>query len=96
MRRASASIGANIAEGCGQHSQRELGRFLQVAIASASETQHHLMFAHQIGLLAAHDHARLTRELGELRRMLSALQGRVRESLKTENQLPTTNDSQLH
>lgn len=95
MRRASASIGANIAEGCGQRSQREFARFLQIAIASASEAQHHLAFATEIGLLTSRDHTRLLRELAQLRRMLSARHARVQESLQTENQSPTANGSRL-
>ncbi|MGO9647270.1 MAG: four helix bundle protein [Terriglobales bacterium] len=39
MRRASASIGANIAEGTCRRGDCEFGRFLQTAIGSASELE---------------------------------------------------------
>jgi four helix bundle protein len=37
MRRCSASIGANIAEGCGKLGNNEFQRYLQIASGSASE-----------------------------------------------------------
>ena len=96
MRRAAASIGANIAEGCGQRSGREFSRFLQMAIASASEVQHHLAFACGVGLIPPRDFSALSGELTQLRRMLTALQNRVRESLTTGDLVPTANDSGSH
>ena len=39
MRRASASVGANIAEGSCRKGDAEFGRFLQIAIGSASELE---------------------------------------------------------
>jgi four helix bundle protein len=42
MRRCSASIGANIAKGCGKRSNAEFQRFLQIASGSGSELDYHL------------------------------------------------------
>ena len=42
MRRCSASIGANIAEGCKKRGNNEFQRFLQIASGSASELEDHL------------------------------------------------------
>lgn len=85
LRRAAASVGANIAEGCGQSSQREFARFLRIAAASVSEAQHHLTFARGVGLIPARDQRRLCEELSRLRRMIVALQARVRATLAAEN-----------
>jgi four helix bundle protein len=42
MRRSSASTGANIAEGCCRKGDNELGRFLQIAVGSASGLEYHI------------------------------------------------------
>jgi four helix bundle protein len=51
IRRACASIPANIAEGWGRSGKTELGRFLQVFMGSASELEYHLLLAHDLGFL---------------------------------------------
>jgi four helix bundle protein len=40
MRRASSSIPANIAEGCGRDGEAELARFMQISMGSASELEY--------------------------------------------------------
>jgi four helix bundle protein len=52
IRRASASIPANIAEGRGRSGVAELARFLHIATGSASELDYHLMLARDLGFLA--------------------------------------------
>jgi four helix bundle protein len=55
LRRSSASIGANIAEGCGRRSDAEMKRFLQIARGSANEVEYHLLLARDLQYLAAEE-----------------------------------------
>jgi len=77
IRRCSASIAANIAEGCGRRGNGEFHRFLQVASGSASELDYHLLLARDLCFLGNDQYGSLAKQLGELRRMLTALILRV-------------------
>jgi len=76
-RRASASIGASIAEGCGRRSDAEMKRFLQIARGSASELECHLLLAKDSHLLAAEDFRDLEEKILEVQRMLASLVERL-------------------
>jgi|SRR5579864_2108463 four helix bundle protein len=78
MRRASASIGANIAEGSCRGGDLDFARFLQIAVGSASELEYHLLLARDLELLKAPDHQRLSDEAVELKRMLTSLMQKLR------------------
>ncbi|HSH82709.1 MAG TPA: four helix bundle protein [Herpetosiphonaceae bacterium] len=73
MRRASASIPANVAEGCGRSGRLEFTRFLQIASGSASELEYHVLLARDLGFLSERDYTWLTREVSEVKRMLTSL-----------------------
>jgi four helix bundle protein len=78
IRRASSSIPANIAEGCGKNSEAELARFFQIARGSASELEYHLLLARDLDILPVSDYERLTKELGEIQRMLASYINRLK------------------
>ena len=78
MRRAAASIPANIAEGCGHGTEREFARFLQMALASASELEYHLLLAVDLGMLPRRRYLELDSAVIEVKRMLTALIHNVR------------------
>jgi four helix bundle protein len=78
MRRSAAAIPTNIAEGCGHATQRELARFLQIALASAHELHYQLLLAHDLGALPGPLYARLDARTEQVKQMLSALLRRVR------------------
>jgi four helix bundle protein len=70
MRRASASIPANIAEGCGKESDADFCRYIQIAMGSASEVDYHLILARDLGFLAESDYQQLNDQTQEIKRML--------------------------
>ncbi len=78
IRRASASIGANLAEGCGRRSDAEMGRFALMAMGSASELDYHLLLARDLGLMHSNEYSSASGELSEIRRMLTALTLKIR------------------
>ena len=78
MRTASSSIGANIAEGACRKGDCEFGRFLQIAIGSASELEYHLLLAHDLELLKLPDYERLSEEVMQVKRMLASLIHKLR------------------
>jgi four helix bundle protein len=80
IRRASSSIPANLAEGCGRNSDRELARFARIALGSANELDYHLLLARDLGYLTPADHKRAIDELAELKRMIAKFIARVTDS----------------
>ena len=84
MRRAAASICANIAEGCGRGTARDFARFIQMALGSASELEYHLVLAADLGFMSADVHSQIQASLVAVKRMLSGLVRRlVVDSKKT-------------
>jgi four helix bundle protein len=73
MRRAAVSVPANVAEGCGRGSDADFGRFLQIALGSASELEYHLILARDLGFIAPAEHQTMEEAATEVKRMLSGL-----------------------
>ncbi len=73
IRRASASIPANLSEGCGRGSDAELSRFTQIAMGSACELEYHLLLTYDLGLIKFDIYISLNKELIEIKKMLSSL-----------------------
>ena len=78
VRRAAASIPANIAEGCGRGSDNELRRFLEIAMGSASELEYHLLLVHDLNMLNPEAYQQLNEQTCEVKRMLAAFIGKIK------------------
>jgi four helix bundle protein len=73
IRRSSASIAANLVEGCGRRSDGEMARYIQISMGSGAELSYHLLLARDLGFLKSAEHSELDNDLGEVMRMLSSL-----------------------
>jgi four helix bundle protein len=80
LRRCSASIPANIAEGCGRSGDAELARFMLISMGSASELEYHLLLARDLAYLSAQHYQELSQGAGEVKRMLSTFITKLRHS----------------
>lgn len=73
IRRSAASIGANLAEGCGRVSRRDFARFATIALGSASELEYHLVMAADLELIDRDTHLRSDTAVVQVKRMLAGL-----------------------
>lgn len=78
LRRAAASIAANLAEGCARGSDADFGRFVQMALGSTSEVDYHLLLARDLGYIDVETHKLLEPNIHSTRRMGLALLKRLR------------------
>ena len=78
IRRACASIPTNIAEGCGRNTSADFGRFLQIAMGSASETEYLILLAHDLKYFNANQYAELIDTIIRVKKMLTALLKNIR------------------
>jgi four helix bundle protein len=83
LRRSAASIGANLAEGCGRQTNPEFARFVKVSMGSASELDYHLLLSRDLGFLEADTYERAAMSLTEVRKMLASLLSTVELETQT-------------
>ena len=80
IRRAAASIPANITEGRGRAANSELRQFLFISLGSASEMQYHVLLARDLNLLSDKQFAVLDPRIAEIKRMLFGLIEKIKKS----------------
>jgi four helix bundle protein len=78
IRRASASIATNIAEGCGRNTDNELARFLEIAMGSASELEYLLQLSNDLNFLDKAKSDELDTAVIEIKKMLTSFIRNIR------------------
>lgn len=82
LRRASTSIPANIAEGCGRGTDNELDRYVRISLGSSTELEYHLLLARDLGHLSRSDYDLLSTATLEVQSMLAGLSRTVKRPRK--------------
>jgi len=78
LRRASSSIPANIAEGCGKFSQKDLAHYLNISLGSSNEAEYFLLLSKDLNYLGNEKYVGLADNINEIKAMLISLIGKVR------------------
>jgi four helix bundle protein len=73
IRRASASIGANLMEGSHRNNTREYRQFVGIANGSAGELKYHLLLGRDLGYIEASQYEGLRKECDDICKMLRGL-----------------------
>jgi four helix bundle protein len=74
IKRAAVSIPTNIAEGCGRNSNKELSRFIDIAIGSAFELETLLQISFELNYIEELEYNTLMKDLYEIQKMMYGLQ----------------------
>ena len=79
LRRASSSIGANIAEGSGRSTNKDFASFLHNSMGSIKECEHFLYLSKDLNYLSSHKYEELKNNLESIGKMLNKFIQKVRE-----------------
>ena len=70
IRRAAVTIPSNIAEGCGRQTEKELKRFLDIALGSACEVETQIFLSNDLGFISKEKSEILIDEITQIRKMI--------------------------
>jgi four helix bundle protein len=73
MKRSSSSIPTNIAEGCGRNTDKDFGRFLVIAFASANELEYQIILSTDLKYINTEISEKLMLQIEEIKKMLNSL-----------------------
>lgn len=86
LRNAALSAGSNIAEGVARKGQKELARFLNIALGSLAEVSHQLRAANAVGVLAEAEYEQLALSHQEAGRLTWLLYRSILKLLRTQKE----------
>jgi four helix bundle protein len=96
MRRSAASVPANIAEGFGRRTTRELLRSLQIARGELAETRYFMILSRDLGRISKTDVEKVTADCDAVGQLINALarslQGRLKQG---QDSRITNHESQI-
>lgn len=79
VRRSSSSVAINIVEGCGRRTKLDKAHFMQIAFASAQETEYLFFLCTELEYMNNETFMVLEKEVVEIKSMLNALIKKIRE-----------------
>lgn len=82
IRRSASSIPTNIAEGCGRGSDKELLRFLYIAMGSASELEYQLFLTKELNYIQEKDYLECFEQILQLKKMINSFITKIKDRLK--------------
>lgn len=77
IQRAAVSIPANISEGCGRNSDKELSRFLDIALGSAFELFTLITLSVELNYVTKDSAESLLQEISEIQKMIYRLKQKL-------------------
>ena len=81
MRRSAASIPTNIAEGCGRNGNKELARFVQIAMGSASELEYQILLSRDLHYVTVEHYDIVMAQMISLKKMLAKFLSGLRQRI---------------
>ena len=77
IKRASTSVGANIAEGTSRSSEKEKARFIEIAFGSLMEVAHFLFMANKLSFINQMELNKMKQEIDKLANKINAFRKKL-------------------
>ena len=90
VRRSASSVAANIAEGFGRGTTKELLRSLQIARGELEETRYFILLSCDLGKISKEDNGRIDAVCDSTGRLINALGRSLRSKISAKGQSPVT------